>query len=114
MGLKAWIAKTAIQGKLPLWMYRLIGKMIGKELNLVEDINMADGTVVVPAPGTPVETKKWYQSKAVWSALVTALLGAIQPVSAAFGHPIAVPLWIIEVLAGLGIYGIRTADKPVA
>lgn len=60
-----------------------------------------------------IETKKWWQSKAVWAAILTSIVGAIQPVSAAFGHPIAVPLWIIEVLTGMGIYGIRTADKPI-
>ncbi len=64
--------------------------------------------------GPSLPSKPWYQSKAVWAAIVTATLGAIQPVSAAFGHPIAVPLWIIEVLSGLGIYGIRTGNQPIA
>lgn len=64
------------------------------------------------ADATP--TKPWYQSKTIWSAIVTAILGAIQPVSAAFGHPIAVPLWIIEVLTGLGLYGLRTGDAKIS
>ena len=61
-----------------------------------------------------METKPWYKSKAVWAAIVTAVLGGIQPISAAFGHPIAVPLWVIEVLAGFGIYSIRTGNEPIA
>ena len=61
-----------------------------------------------------METKKWYQSKAVLSAVLMAIVGAIQPISTAVGHPIEVPHWIIEVLTGLGIYGIRTGDKPIA
>ncbi len=100
MGLKNWIAQKALQGKFPLWTYRLAGKILAKKINLRED-NMAD------------DSKKWYQSKAVWAAILTALVGAIQPVSAAFQHPIAVPLWIIEVLTGFGIYGIRTGDKTI-
>lgn len=102
MGLKTWLAEKAIQGKLPMWTYRLAGKMLAKKLDLKENIQMA------------TDTKAWYKSKAVWAAILTATVGAIQPVSAAFGHPIAVPLWIIEVLTGLGIYGVRTGDKPIA
>lgn len=59
-------------------------------------------------------TKQWFKSKAVWAAIITSLLGAVQPVSASLGHPIAIPLWMIEVLTGLGIYGIRTGTKDIA
>lgn len=101
MSLKAWIAKKAIEGKLPNWAYRLIGKRLAKKLHWGD--KMAD----------QLPTKPWYQSKAVWAAIVTAFLGAVQPVSAAMGHPIAVPLWIIEVLTGLGLYGLRTATTTI-
>lgn len=78
----------------------LIGRKIVNKLHLYE--------------GAVMPTKPWYQSKAVWSAILMAFMGAIQPISAAFGHPIAVPGWIINVLTGLGIYGIRTGDTPIA
>lgn len=100
MGLKAWLIQKAVTGVLPLWMYRLIGKRIAKILKWGE--NMGDSSM----------KSKW-QSKTVWAAIITAILGGIQPVSAALGHPIAVPLWIIEVLAGLGLYSLRTAKTDV-
>lgn len=56
-----------------------------------------------------VEVKPWYKSKAKWAAIVMAIVGCVQPVSAAFGHPVQVPLWVIEFLTGLGIYGVRDA-----
>ncbi len=105
MGLKSWFLGKALEGKLPLWVYRLIGKVIGKKLGLKEDY-MPDSTIVAP-------TKPWYLSKAIWAAVVTAILGAIQPISAALGHPIAVPLWVLEILTGLGLYGLRVASKPI-
>ena len=58
----------------------------------------------------PVDSDKpWYKSKAKVAAIVMAVVSAIQPISTAFGHPVQVPLWVIEVLTGLGIYGVRDA-----
>ena len=57
-----------------------------------------------------VEDKKpFWKSKAKMSALIIAVLGCVQPVSTAFGHPFQVPLWVYEMLAGIGIYGVRDA-----
>lgn len=100
MGLKSWIATKAIQGKLPLWVYRVVGKRLGKALKWEE--TMAEESTKI----------KW-KSKTVWAAIITAVLGGIQPVSAALGHPIAVPLWIIEVLSGIGLYSLRTANTKI-
>ncbi len=60
---------------------------------------------------TPVveQPKPWYKSKAKIAAVVTVIVGAIQPLSTAFGHPIVIPNWVIEALIGLGIYGVRDA-----
>lgn len=102
MGLKSWLIMKAIQGKFPLWAYRIAGKETSKILKR-EDSKMADAIVVDPKP--------WYQSKAKLSAIIMAIVAAIQPVSTAFGHPIQVPLWVIEFLTGLGIYGVRDAIK---
>ncbi len=97
MGLKSWIVTQILTGKLPLWMYRFLGKEIQKKLNW-ED-NMADPTVP--------DTRPWYKKKTIWAAIVTGLVGLIQPISASFGHPIAVPLWIIEFLSGVGLYSLQ-------
>ena len=55
--------------------------------------------------------KPWYKSKAKVAAIVTALVGIIQPVSMALGHELVVPDWILQALIGLGIYGVRDAMK---
>lgn len=58
---------------------------------------------------TTVETKPWYLSKAKVAAIIMAIVSSIQPISMAFGHPVQVPLWVIEFLTGLGLYGVRDA-----
>lgn len=80
------------------WINKLIGKKLASKLELTE------GNV----------DKEWYKSKTVWTAILGVVIGAIQPISSAFGHPIVIPSWILEVLAGMGLYGLRTADKPIA
>lgn len=99
MSLKSWLAERAIAGKLPDWMYRFAGREISMKLNLKEG---------------QVDSKKWYQSKTVWAAIVGVILGAVQPISSAFGHPIVVPSWVLEVLGGMGLYGLRTGSTPIA
>ncbi len=83
------------------FVYKLIGKRLASKLKL-EDTNMAD-TSIIP----------WYRSRTIWAAIVTAILGVIQPVSTAFGHPIVIPEWIISVLIGLGLYTARTASTSI-
>lgn len=55
--------------------------------------------------------KPWFKSKAKLSAILTVIVGAIEPLSEALGHPIKIPSWIIQGLIGLGIYGVRDAIK---
>lgn len=81
-----------------------LAKMIGRKI--VNDLKLEEGTAL--------ETKKWYTSKSVWSAILMVIVGGVQPISQAFGHPVEVPGWIINVLTGLGIYGIRTGDTPIS
>lgn len=102
MGLKSWIVTKAIQGKLPLWIYRTVGRFVGRKLNLQEG-SMAD----------PTPTIRWYQSKAVWTAIIGAVLGLVQPITTALGHPYQIPLWVFEFLGGLGLYSLRTANTNV-
>ena len=56
-----------------------------------------------------LDGKSKWKSKAFIAAVVTVIVGAIQPISTAIGHPIEVPDWVIQVLVGLGLYGIRDA-----
>lgn len=61
-----------------------------------------------------MEGKPIWQSKTVWTAIIASLLGAVQPVSAALGHPIEVPTWVYEVLGGFGLYALRSGQgKPL-
>lgn len=60
-------------------------------------------------PAVAVDPKPWYKSKAKWAAIIMAIISCIQPVSASFGHPVQAPLWLIEFLTGLGLYGVRDA-----
>ena len=57
----------------------------------------------------PEDGKSKWKSKAFLTAAVTVLIGAVQPISTALGHPIVVPDWVIQVLVGLGLYGLRDA-----
>ena len=61
-----------------------------------------------------MDTKKWYESKSVWVAVITGALAMVEPVSMAMGKPIKIPLWIYEVLGGLGLYSLRAGQgKPL-
>ena len=71
---------------------------------------MPDANIV---PTLPVETKKWYLSKSIWTAIIGSVLGAVQPISSAFGHPIVIPSWVFELLAGMGLYSLRTANTTL-
>ena len=64
--------------------------------------------------GNKMETKSKWKSKTVWTAIVGVLLGAVQPISAAVGHPVVVPAWVYETLGAFGIYAIRDGiGKPL-
>lgn len=49
--------------------------------------------------------KNWYKSKAVWAAVATAIVGILQALG------VAIPHEAYAVLAGLGLYGVRDAQK---
>ena len=61
-----------------------------------------------------MDLKERFKSKTVWTAILGVVLGAIQPVSAALGHPIVVPAWVYEVLGAFGLYALRDGiGKPL-
>ena len=82
------------------WVYKLVGKSLSNKLGLKE--------------GTLVDTKKWYLSKTLWAAILYVVVGGIETISSSIGTPITIPQLIKELLIGLGLYGLRTAQKPIA
>lgn len=59
------------------------------------------------------DTKKFYQSRTFWIAVIGTVLGAIQPISTAIGKPIVIPMWVYEVLGALGLYTLRAGNKSI-
>ena len=61
-----------------------------------------------------MDSKTKWKSKTVWAAIVGVCLGAVQPISAALGHPVVVPAWVYEVLGAFGLYALRSGiGKPL-
>ena len=60
-----------------------------------------------------IEHKKWFKSKAVWSAILLVVVSGLEGISTAVGHPIAVPGFVIQLLGAFGIYGLRSAKNPI-
>lgn len=85
------------------WIQNFIARQIGKKV--ANDLKLED---------KPMDTKKWYASKTVWTAIIGTLLAGVQPISTALGHPITIPQWVFEVLGGMGLYSLRTGDKPIS
>jgi len=83
------------------WIFKLIGKNVASKLKL-EDNNMAYTSTIA-----------WYKSRAIWTAIVTVIIGAVGPISTAFGHPVVIPPWILSLLTGVGIYTTRTATTDI-
>ena len=84
------------------WVQKIAAGIAGKKIK--ETINLKEGTV---------ETKKWYTSKTIWTAIVAAVLGILSAVGQATGHPVTIPSWVYDILAAIGVYSLRTADKPI-
>lgn len=75
---------------IPDFILKMFGKSVANKLNLQEDSKM-DGT------------KPWYQSKNVWTGVVTVLVAAYGTAAVAFKLP-AIPEWIFTILGAIGIY----------
>jgi hypothetical protein len=79
------------------WIYKIIGKEVVKDIGLQE--------------GTMEDSTPWYKSKAKLAAIIGAIVAAIGPISAAVGHPIVIPNWVLQILGAIGLYGIRDSIK---
>lgn len=78
---------------------KLAGKVASDKLGLTEESKMND-------------TKKWWQSKGVWTGVITGLLGIYASVGPAVHAP-AIPEWVFALLGGLGIYTRMSADTKI-
>lgn len=76
---------------------KLAGKFIAKKLDLQEG-NM--------------DSKKWWQSKGIWTGVVTVLLAAYAAASAQFKLP-PIPDWIFAILGAIGVYSRATATTKI-
>lgn len=77
---------------------KIAGKYVASKIDLQEDSKM--------------DTKPWYQSKTIWTAVVGGLLGLYQAVSAVHALP-AIPPFVFTLLGALGLYGLRTSDTKI-
>jgi hypothetical protein len=57
-------------------------------------------------------SKKWWQSKAVWAGVVAVALAAYNTAVAQFGLP-PIPDFVYGILAALGVYGRVAASKEI-
>jgi membrane protein YqaA with SNARE-associated domain len=83
---------------------RLAGKKIAKELELME--------------GKMEDSKKWYQSKSKWTAVVTVIIGLYDLIGANLAPVIGwtlpqIPAWVLTILGAMGIYSRVTAEKKI-
>jgi len=84
------------------WLKSIIIKKVA--IKTIDKIGLREGQV---------ETKKWYTSKSLWTAIIAGALGIAQAFGQATGHPIVIPSWVYEILASVGLYSLRVADKPI-
>lgn len=83
---------------IPKWVLKLIGRSIAEKLDLKE---------------TPMDEKKWFRSKGVWTAVVGGLIAIYGAVGTV--HPLPpIPEWVLTLLASIGLYSIRTADTKIS
>jgi len=54
-----------------------------------------------------METKKWYLSKAIWTAIIAGVIGVLE----AFG--VSIPPQIITILVAFGLYSLRVATTKI-
>ena len=89
-----------------MWIPDFIVKMLGKKLgkSLMEDSLMP--------------TKPWYQSKTVWSDIVTILLAILGFVDKTWtgGHIVSSPFYSMALtfLGAMGIYGRTTSTTTIS
>ena len=75
--------------KISDFLLKWFGHKVADKIDLKEDKDM--------------DTKKWYQSKTIWAATVTGLIGIYNGVASVKGLP-PVPEWVYAILGAVGVY----------
>lgn len=85
-----------------MWIPEFILKMVGHKV--ADKLNLQEG---------PMDsTKKWYQSKNIWTSIVTALVGLYEVLAPQLGWPV-IPGFVITILGALGVYTRTVATKTI-
>jgi uncharacterized sodium:solute symporter family permease YidK len=82
----------------PDFILKFFGRKVADKLDLQEDSKM--------------DTKPWYKSKTILSAIVAALIGLYNTFVAVKGLPV-IPDWVFTILAAVGVYSRATADTKI-
>jgi hypothetical protein len=81
---------------------------------LLELLAKKAGKKLFPEGGDgQVETKVWYKSKTILSAIVAGLIVIYNGIAPGLGWPSPIPEWIIAILSGIGIYSRVTANTTI-
>jgi hypothetical protein len=73
---------------IPDFLLRFFGKEIGQSLK----------------EGPMNGTKPWYQSKTIWTSIVSGVIGTYLSLLANGVNLPMIPPWIITILSGIGVY----------
>lgn len=108
MSLRSFGLKLFLEGKLPDFLYRFIGRRLAKKVNLIDD-----------SKEKLMENKPWYKSKTIISDIVTILIALYTTIGATLAPHLgwtlpAIPEWVFIVLGSIGIYGRVNADTSIA
>jgi len=60
-----------------------------------------------------METKQWWKSKTIWSAVLAVLITAYNAVAPGQHWP-AIPEQVYVLLTAFGLYGLRTANTTIS
>jgi hypothetical protein len=82
---------------IPDFILKWLGRSVADKLDLQE--GQMDGT------------KKWYQSKNIWTAVISGVLGMYMALAPQLHWP-SVPEWLFTILAAIGVYTrVSATDK---
>lgn len=84
-----------------MWVPDFILKMVGRDV--AKKLDLQEGAM---------DTKPWYQSKTIWAAVVSGLIGLYNGVAAAKGLP-PVPEWTYTLLGAVGVYSRATSTTVI-